>query len=268
MKTFRLATINVRSFLNVLTRKNNVQDLVSIIKPLNLDLLAVQEIHNDHNWSNFCQNLSFKYSIFGGNYEKSHGNGIASRYPITFQLHQSTRSILQCRLGGDHPFVKDRLFGVTHLDHLNEDDRLKQIEYFKPHEENIDILMGDMNSLTRDDYSDDYYENVVVKKCEKPCFDLTNLITKQWNYQDVFKLVNPQAKDKQVATCENGTRIDYIYVNPCVNDLWKLTECSIINTKGVTDHKVVLAVFEQKDTDGTYGISDLVVDTIIFLPIL
>jgi len=254
MKTFRLATINVRSFLNVLTRKNNVQDLVSIIKPLNLDLLAVQEIHNDHNWSNFCQNLSFKYSIFGGNYEKTHGNGIASRYPITFQLHQSTnftRSILQCRLGGDHPFVKDRLFGVTHLDHMNEDDRLKQIEYFKPHEENIDILMGDMNALTRDDYSEFYYRDIVAGKreksgWEKPRFDLTKLIRDEWNYQDAFKLINPQLKDEHVQTCDYGTRIDYISMHPRINDQWILTKCQIIDTKGATDHNAVFAEFTLK----------------------
>ncbi|UJR34492.1 hypothetical protein I4U23_021900 [Adineta vaga] len=73
MKAFRLATINVNSFRSVLTRKNNIQDL-----------LAVQGVQNGHHWSNFCQNLLFRYSIFVATYKKFHDNGIALRYPITF----------------------------------------------------------------------------------------------------------------------------------------------------------------------------------------
>jgi endonuclease/exonuclease/phosphatase family metal-dependent hydrolase len=258
MTTFRLATINVHSFRSALENKNNVQELVSILKPLNLDLLAAEEVNNDQNWLNFCQNLSLNYFIFDPTYGNSHGNGIASRYPIIFQRSQpinfqspgGKRSILQYRLGGDHPFVVDRLFAVTHLDHMNEDARLEQIRYFKPHRQDIDILMGDMNALTRDDYSENYYTNIVAGKreksgWEKPRFDLTDLITKQWNYQDAFKLINPQAKDEQVVTCAYGTRIDYIYLRPRKNDQWRLTNCSIINTQPATDHNTVFAEFQQ-----------------------
>ena len=128
MTTFRLATINVHGFQSASTHKNNVHDLVSILNPLNLDLIAVEEVHNDERWTNFCENLSLKYFIFDATYGKYHGNGIASRYPIesyssqaqTFSCAGGRRSILQCRLGGDHPFTKDRIFAVTHLDHLNE----------------------------------------------------------------------------------------------------------------------------------------------------
>jgi len=254
---FRLATINVHSFQNVLF-KNNVQELVSILKPLHLDFLAVQEVHNDHNWPTFCRNLGLNYFIFDANYGNYLGNGIASRHPIIFQHAQSInfpspggkRSILECRLGGDHPFVEDRLFAVTHLDHIDEDARLRQIHYFQPQKESVDILIGDMNALTRDDYSDKYYENIVFGRreksgWEKPRFELTDLITNQWNYQDAFKLINSQAKDGQVVTCEYGTRIDYIYLLPRTNDQWKLTQCSIIDTKGATDHNIVFAEFQQ-----------------------
>ncbi|CAF4754392.1 unnamed protein product, partial [Rotaria sp. Silwood2] len=67
-------------------------------------------------------------------------NGIGSRHPTKCHLtHISNkpcnggiRSLLQCRLAGDHQFVKDRIFAVTHLDHFNEDDRLSQIKEFNP----------------------------------------------------------------------------------------------------------------------------------------
>jgi endonuclease/exonuclease/phosphatase family metal-dependent hydrolase len=254
---FRLATINVHSFRNALFR-NNVQELVTILKPLHLDFLAVQEVHNDHNWPTFCQNLGLNYFIFDANYGNYLGNGIASRHPIIFQHAQSInfpspggkRSILECRLGGDHPFVEDRLFGVTHLDHISEDARLAQIRYFQPHKKNIDILIGDMNSLSSDDYSDRYYRATVAgirerSGWEKPRFELTDLIQKQWNYQDAFKLINPQAKDNQVVTCAYGTRIDYIYLRPRQNNQWRLTNCSIINTQPATDHNAVFAEFQR-----------------------
>jgi exonuclease III len=111
--------------------------------------------------------------------------------------------------------------------------------------------MGDMNALTRDDYSDKYFKDIILEKrekseWEKPRFDLTKLITDEWNYQDVLKSINPQLKDEQIATCDYGTRIDYIYVRPCEDDPWILSECSIIDTKEVTDHNVVLAEFKLK----------------------
>ncbi|CAF0862317.1 unnamed protein product [Adineta steineri] len=257
LTVFRLATINVHGFNSALNGKNNVDDLISILKPLNLDLLAVEEVNNDKDWKKFTESLSLNYSTFDPTYGQYHGNGIASRYPIKdvstrptpFRCAGGKRSILQCRLDGDHPFIQDRLFAVTHLDHLNEDDRLTQIKHFRPHDSNIDILIGDMNALTREDYSDKYYENIVAGKrkrsgWETPRFDLTKFITDEWKYEDAFKLMNPQLKDEEVVTCAYGTRIDYIYLRPRENDSWKLTKCSIINAQPATDHNAVFAEFE------------------------
>lgn len=130
MSTFRLATLNVHSFRN---RKydNNISELVSILEPLNLDLIAVQEIQNNDKWKEFCSRLSLNNSIYGKSNGDLFGNGIASRYPILSHTNQTslscpgdTRSLLQCRLDHDHPLIRNRLFAVTHLSHLNEDDRL------------------------------------------------------------------------------------------------------------------------------------------------
>ena len=257
MKTFRLATINVHSFSSPKTHKNNIDDLVSILNPLDLDLIVVQEIQNNKKWEKFCQLLSLPHFVYGSSEGDYFGNGIASRYPIrsysnqrsTFFCRSGTRSLLHCCLDGDHSFIKDRIFGVTHLDPHDEDDRLKQINEFNLHSQNIDILMGDMNALTREDYSDEYFKKNIFEKreksaWEKPRFDLTKLITQDWNYQDALKLINPQLKDEQISTCDYGTRIDYIYVHPRVIDQWILSECSIIDTKEVTDHNVILAEFK------------------------
>ncbi len=141
MATFRLATINVHSFYNRTEHKENIDDLVTILNPLHLDWLAVQEVVNDENWLHFCECLSLPYSIFGASDEDYFGNGIASRYPIKSHSNQLAntfcpghrRSLLQCRLDGDH-----QIFAVTHLDHLKENTRLAQIKEFDPYYQNID----------------------------------------------------------------------------------------------------------------------------------
>ncbi|CAF0951554.1 unnamed protein product [Adineta ricciae] len=236
MSTFRLATLNVHVFNS----------------PKN-------EINNNDRWRTFCQRLSLPNFIYGQGDQHQLGNGLASRYPIDFYSNQQsyfpcrggTRGLLKCRLKGDHPFTKDRIFAVTHLDHIHEDNRLQQIRDFSPHSENIDILMGDMNALTKDDYSDGYYRKQVVEmresfQREKPRFDLTKLLTDEWKYHDAFKLRNPQVKDELIATCPYGTRVDYIYIRPRDNDQWFLSECSIIDTNGETDHNAVFAEFKLK----------------------
>jgi endonuclease/exonuclease/phosphatase family metal-dependent hydrolase len=58
MATFRLATINVHSFHNRIEHRENINDLVAILNPLDLDLIAVQEVVNDENWLHFCKLLS------------------------------------------------------------------------------------------------------------------------------------------------------------------------------------------------------------------
>lgn len=256
---FRVATINVHGFVSgsLCGFKNNVDSLVSILNPLQLDLLAVEEVLNDSNWKEFCEKLSLKHFIFNATYGNHHGNGFASRYPIeswssqlsNFSCAGGRRGILQCSLQIDHPLIRNRLFGVTHLDHLNENDRLKQIKEFKPHHNNIDILFGDMNALTREDYSDQYFrENILLKRekssWERPRFDLTRLITEEWGYEDAFRKFNPNLKDEQVVTCDYRTRIDYIYIHPRLNEQWKLSKCEIIDTKGATDHNAIFAEFQ------------------------
>lgn len=256
---FRVLTINVHGFVSgsTLRFKNNVNELVSILNPLQLDLIAVEEVLNDSNWKEFGDKLGLKSLIFDATYGDHHGNGFVSRYPIkswssersSFACAGGRRGILQCSV--DHPLISNRLFGVTHLDHRNEDDRLKQIKQFSPHKTNIDILFGDMNALTRQDYSDRYLrENILFKRekssWERPRFDLTRLITEEWGYEDAFTKINPTLKDEQVVTCDYGTRIDYIYLHPRLNEQWTLSQCQIIDTKGATDHNAIFAEFQIK----------------------
>ena len=95
---------------------------------------------------------------------------------IQFCHLQINSQVSPFRLDGDHPFILYRLFAVTHLDHLDEDDRLKQIKDFNPPKDNIDILMGDMNALTREDYLKVYYQNAIVEVRAKSLWENRLLI--------------------------------------------------------------------------------------------
>ena len=259
MSTFRLATLNVHSFLRT-PCESNIAGLAALLLPYDLDLIAIQEIPRQQEWKKFCSQLSLPHFIYGKASGDFLANGIASRYPISFHSNEQSsstityeqRSLLQCRLDGDHPFIQNRTFAVTHLDHLNEDHRLKQIKQFNPIEHQIDVLLGDMNALTRTDYSDQYYHEQILSVrrrsfWEKPQFDLTKLLTEEWGYQDAFTQFNPDKKDQELSTCRYQTRIDYIYLHLRVNDQWILKRCEIIDTQGLTDHQAVFAEFQSKD---------------------
>ncbi|UJR09654.1 hypothetical protein I4U23_013888 [Adineta vaga] len=254
---FRIGTVNVHSFRSPFSRKSNAKVLASILAPYNLDLLAVEEMRHDNNWTILHEQLSLNYTAVGLSGGLSFGNAIASRYPIIEQYNQVTqqyytggsRAILRCRLDGDHPFVHNRTFAVTHLDHFDEDDRLLQMKEFSLDKHDINILIGDLNALTREDYSNEYLYETIIKKrelsgWEQPRFELIQSLTQTYGFQDSFRQINPQFRDRKVVTCPYGTRIDYILHRPLFNDQWKLVECFIVDTRRSTDHNAVIATFE------------------------
>lgn len=257
---FRIATINVHSFNSPQTKRRNAEDLANLLKPFDFDLIALEEACEGPHLSKFQQHLSLQHVIFGRSYTSYDGNAVISRYP--FSQHENylsnhrarggNRSILRFQLqSDDHSFVHNRNFAVTHLDHLNEDDRLAQMVTFAPLQMNTHILMGDMNAITREDYTDQYFKETVYGKrkqtgWELPRFDLTHLITKTYGFRDAFREMNSNAKDQDAATCPYGTRIDYIFFRPIADDHWLLRQCFIVDTLKYTDHKAVFATFEKQ----------------------
>jgi endonuclease/exonuclease/phosphatase family metal-dependent hydrolase len=78
LTTFRSATINVHTFRRPSNRTINIDNLVTILKPLNLNLIAVQEVQNNYRWKKFCQDMSLPYSAYGENAGNIADNAIAS----------------------------------------------------------------------------------------------------------------------------------------------------------------------------------------------
>ncbi|CAF1268941.1 unnamed protein product [Didymodactylos carnosus] len=191
MSVFRLATLNVHSFIDS-QATSNIERLAQLLKPLALDVLAVQEAcHTPDNRRNRAQTafvetryhsqvlselLQLSYKVFGDNV-RNFGNGILSRYPITNasnyqiepQASEAVRGMLTVEV--DNEFCKDNkaTIHVTHfLDHISEHRRLSQLHLFDKHvlttaqnSRHLQLLLGDFNSLTFEDYSQNYFDQKI-----------------------------------------------------------------------------------------------------------
>jgi endonuclease/exonuclease/phosphatase family metal-dependent hydrolase len=151
----------------------------------------------------------------------------------------------------NHPILK--LVFNTHLDHINENVRMKQLEELfsalESHTNVPHIIMGDFNALSKEDYSQDYFDRYVYSVrfrngWELPKFDVIDFI-KGKGYVDCWRQLNPDAKDR--STCRFGTRIDYIFASASLVPLidWTKSSCEIYHdSSNASDHEpVILTLF-------------------------
>ena len=102
------------------------------------------------------------------------------------------------------------------------------------------ILMGDFNSLTKNDYTDKEWRYIYkirkYHKWELPVSILTDMILQ--DFYDTRKLVkSPIGK---LETCRFNTRIDYIYVNKYLKD--NILKHEHYETMPeITDHNMVIS---------------------------
>ncbi|KAJ5079664.1 hypothetical protein M0811_03973 [Anaeramoeba ignava] len=142
----------------------------------------------------------------------------------------------------------------THLDHISEETRLKQLdEIFNSFKENqifekYHFFVGDFNSLSlAEDYSLQNWEKIekVRRKnfWELPKLDVYKRITQKENYIDCWKKIHPEIKDE--FTCWAQTRIDYIFASQKVfqtESPFKLLSSYSINSNA-SDHKLIISEF-------------------------
>jgi hypothetical protein len=113
----------------------------------------------------------------------------------------------------------------------------------------LQLIMGDFNSLTFSDYSDDYFNSHIrdVRKrnsWEGP-LDLVTSKMKGNDYHDCWREMNKDAINDQAITCVYKTRIDYLWKRGELKNGWKMNECKIFSTEDSTDHNGVLVTFTK-----------------------
>jgi endonuclease/exonuclease/phosphatase family metal-dependent hydrolase len=162
-ESFKVATLNVHEWLDS-NGLENTERLADVINPLHLDLLALEEVLHTDSLTMLAKLLGMPFIAFADG--DLHGNAFLSRHKflktksklVSIDTHDK-RSMLQVNL--DHPFaLENRIdFYVTHLDHAVETVRIQQLDEFKTMwttNGNIQVVLGDFNSLTLSDYTPNY----------------------------------------------------------------------------------------------------------------
>ena len=265
----RMATLNVHFFTDFRGR-SNVYPLVDVLKPLSLDVIAVQEaFHTDqppgrgpmaHHFLTLLAKLLDIPHIAFGSTVREYGNGVLSRFPLKSSTSyrsekldgQNVRGMLAVKV--DHDFFHEHqaTLYVTHLDQISETTRLTQWDSFEKRMDSSDrlrLIMGDFNALTIGDYSDEYFRKNIrdVRKqndWESPQDALTTKI-KASGYHDCWREMNKDTIDEPAVTCAYGTRIDYIWRRGELAHGWSANECQIFPSENATDHNGVLITFAK-----------------------
>ena len=271
MSQFRIATLNVHFFTDS-NGESNVHRLAELLKPMALDVIALQEIlHTDqpagaaperhYHFKLLSDLLQFPFTAFCCTAHEF-GNAILSRFPLTSSVNyyfeaigkHNQRGMLAAQIDNEFFKENDATLYVTHLDQTSEELRLKQIDHFEKYIHSSDgfqLIMGDFNALTFNDYSDDYF-NIHIhdvrqrNQWEGP-FNLVTEKMKANGYTDCWREMNKEAINDQAVTCVYKTRIDYIWRRGELKNGWKINECRIFSSEDTTDHNGVLMTFMKEN---------------------
>lgn len=130
---------------------------------------------------------------------------------------------------------------VTHLDHKTEPQRIREwvalqkvLPSDKPH-----IILGDLNSLRRSDYTDDAWKEIADSRrrsdWEEPKTELIEKILSS-NYADVLSDCRAVAP-----TCRFDTRVDYIFTYgfaPAIRSF-------VLDSQKTSDHKIIVTDLQE-----------------------
>ncbi|XP_059295587.1 uncharacterized protein LOC132048922 [Lycium ferocissimum] len=246
----------------------STRSVLEVLKELNADILALQDVKAEEEkgmkpLSDLADALGMNY-VFAESWAPEYGNAIMSKWPIKSWKIQKIfddsdfRNVLKATI--DVPRVGELNFYCTHLDHLDENWRMKQINAIiqssdnKPH-----ILAGGLNSLDETDYSPErwteiakYYEEMgkPIPKVEVMKYLKSKEYTDAKDYAGECESVVMIAKGQSVqGTCKYGTRVDYVLSSSDSPYKFVPGSYSVFSSKGTSDHHIVKVDVVKVDTD-------------------
>eukprot|EP01124_Arcella_intermedia_P006860 TRINITY_DN14147_c0_g1_i2.p2 TRINITY_DN14147_c0_g1~~TRINITY_DN14147_c0_g1_i2.p2 ORF type:complete len:130 (+),score=30.86 TRINITY_DN14147_c0_g1_i2:440-829(+) len=112
--------------------------------------------------------------------------------------------------------------------------------------EDANVILGDLNALSRKDYSDAYWEQINATRKEN-CWEypakhqVIDWIV-QNGYQDFVQHVHP-VQDQNIQTCQFGTRVDHIFISKTLSSQinWNTSSCQILSDFKESDHYPIIA---------------------------
>lgn len=231
--------------------------ILEVLRELDADILALQDVKAEEEkgmqpLSDLASGLGMNY-VFAESWAPEYGNAVFSKWPIkewkVQKIFDDTdfRNVLKATI--DVPGAGEVNFHCTHLDHLDETWRMKQINAIIQGGEGPHILAGGLNSLDETDYSMERWTDIVkyyeemgkpTPKLEVMKFLKTKQYTDAKDFAGECESVVMIAKGQSVqGTCKYGTRVDYILASP--NSPYKFVpgSYSVFSSKGTSDHHIV-----------------------------
>lgn len=231
--------------------------VLQVLKELDADILALQDVKAEEEkamkpLSDLAAALGMNY-VFAESWAPEYGNAILSKWPIkrwkVQKIFDDTdfRNVLKATI--DVPQAGEVNFHCTHLDHLDENWRMKQIDAIIQSSDAPHILAGGLNSLDETDYSEERWTDIVkyyeemgkpTPKVEVMSFLKSKHYTDAKDFAGECESVVILAKGQNVqGTCKYGTRVDYVLASPNSPYNFVPGSYSVFSSKGTSDHHIV-----------------------------
>ncbi|XP_030552444.2 uncharacterized protein LOC115756712 [Rhodamnia argentea] len=235
----------------------STRTVVEVLRELDADIVALQDVKAEEEremkpLSELAAALGMSYA-FAESWAPEYGNAVLSRWPIkqwkVQKIFDDTdfRNVLKATI--EVPQVGEVNFQCTHLDHLDEDWRMKQIGAIIHSSDSPHILAGGLNSLDETDYSQERWTDIVkyyeemgkpTPKVEVMRFLKNKQYTDAKDFAGECESVVVIAKGQSVqGTCKYGTRVDYILASPDCPYEFVPGSYSVLSSKGTSDHHIV-----------------------------
>ncbi|GMJ09148.1 hypothetical protein like AT2G48030 [Hibiscus trionum] len=231
--------------------------VLEVLRELDADILALQDVKAEEEkamkpLSDLAAALGMNY-VFAESWAPEYGNAVLSKWPIkrwkVQKIFDDTdfRNVLKATI--DVPETGEVDFHCTHLDHLDENWRMKQINAIIQSSDGPHILAGGLNSLEETDYSNERWTDIVkyyeemgkpIPKVEVMKFMKNKQYTDAKDFAGECEPVVVIAKGQSVqGTCKYGTRVDYILASPSSPYKFVSGSYSVLSSKGTSDHHIV-----------------------------
>ncbi|XP_068662838.1 uncharacterized protein [Aristolochia californica] len=231
--------------------------ILEVLREVDADIVGLQDVKADEEkgmkpLSDLADALGMKY-VFAESWAPEYGNAVLSRWPIKKWKAQKIfddtdfRNVLKVTV--DVPHSGEVNFHCTHLDHLAESWRMKQIDAIIQSDEGPHILAGGLNSLDGTDYSTERWSDIVkyYEEIGKPTPKVEVMkFLKERRYVDAKDFAGEcesvvmivKGQDVQ-GTCKYGTRVDYILASTDSPYKFVPGSYSVLSSKGTSDHHIV-----------------------------
>ncbi|XP_006650104.3 uncharacterized protein LOC102718065 [Oryza brachyantha] len=237
------------------------RSVAEVLREAGADMVALQNVRAEEGrgmrpLSELAERLGMRY-VFAESWAPEYGNAVLSRWPIKrwkahrLADHFDFRNVLRATI--DVPGAGEVSFYCTHLDHLDEGLRMRQVNSIlrfaggRHH-----ILAGGLNALDATDYSADRWAAIAkyheeIGKPAPKAEVMRHLKAKRYVDAKDFAgggaretlEVAPGGQDVQ-GTCKYGTRVDYILASPSSPYRFVPGSYAVVPSRGTSDHHIVM----------------------------